>query len=98
AGERLSVRRRHQIQAGAGAARAAVDHKHQAGDAAETILIGKTADLGVDGVGDLLVDETARVERKIAEQKSGEERKNGQIDQRQLERGGAKKLTERRHG
>jgi hypothetical protein len=50
-------------------------------------LLGQAGDLGVDGVGDLLGDEAARVEREIAEQKDGKQREHGQIDQCQLERG-----------
>ena len=60
-------------------------------------MLRQACDLGIDRVGNLLGDQTACVESKIAEQKRCKQREHGQIDQRQLERGRAKKLTERRH-
>ena len=47
--------------------------------------------------GDLLGDEPARIPGEICQQERREQRENCQIDQRQLERGRAEKLAERRH-
>ena len=90
AGERLAVKGGDEIEARAGPARARVDDDHQPADAALPVLLGQAGDLGIDGIGDLLGDQPAGVEREIAEQKRREQREHGQIDQRQLERGGAK--------
>ena len=42
----------------------------QAADAADAVLLGQPGDLGVDGLGDLLGDQAAGVEREIAEQEA----------------------------
>jgi hypothetical protein len=90
AGERFAGKSRHEIQARPGAPGARVDHNHEPPDAALPILFGQAGNLCVDRIGDLLGDETAGIEREIAEQKRRKKPKDGQIDQRQLERGGAK--------
>ncbi len=67
-------------------------------DAAALELFIELGDFGVDGRGDLLVDEALRVPGEVAEQRSREQRKEKQIDQRQAKRRGAKDFTEGRHG
>ncbi len=89
AGKPLPGRRRHQIKARSGTARAQIDDNHQPPDAALLVLLGQSVDFAVDGRGDLLVDEASRIERKIAEQRRREQDENRQINQRQLERRGA---------
>jgi hypothetical protein len=86
AGKPLAGRRRYEIKAGSGAARAQIDDNHQPPDAALLVLVGQSVDFTVDGRGDLLVDEASGIERKIAEQRRREQDKNRQINQRQLER------------
>ena len=90
AGERLAGEVGDDIEARARPARARIDHDHQAPDAALPVLLGQAGDLGIDRIGDLFVDQAAGIEGEIAEQKRREQREHGQIDQRQLERGGAK--------
>ena len=96
-GQRLAGIGGDEIKARARAARTRIDHDHQAPDAAEPVLLRQAGDLGIDRLVDLFGDQAAGVEGEIAEQKRREQRKHGQIDQRQLERGGAEEFTERRH-
>ena len=56
------------------------------------VLLGQPGDLGVDRLGDLLGDQPARVPGEIAEQEGRKQREHREIDQRQLERGGADSL------
>src|SRR5664280_746721 len=90
AGERLAGEGGDEIEARTRPPRTRIDHDHQAADAAEPVLLGQPGDLGIDRIGDLLGNQAAGIEREITEQKRREQRKHGQIDQRQLERGGAK--------
>ena len=89
AGEPFPGRGGDEIEARSGPARAHVDDADQAPDAGLVILRVEELELGVDDADDLLVDETAGVEGEISEQKGGEQRKDDQIDQRQLECRGA---------
>ena len=97
AGKPLPGRRRHQIKARTRPPRPQIDDDHQAPDAALGILLGQPVDLAGDGRGDLLGDQAARIEREIAEQRRREQHEDRQIDQRQLERGGADEFAERGH-
>ncbi len=90
AGERLAGEIGDDIKARAWPARARIDYDHQPPDAALPVLLGQAGDLGIDRIGNLLVDQAAGIEGEIAEQKHREQCEHGQIDQRQLERGGAK--------
>jgi hypothetical protein len=72
-----------------------VDDEHETLDAALIVLLGKAGDLGIDRARDLLGDQPPRVPGEIAEQAGGEHREHGEIDQRQLERGGVEQLAER---
>ena len=97
AGEPLARRRRHQIKARSRTPRTQIDDDHQPPDAALGILLGQPVDLAVDGRGDLLGDQTPRIEREIAEQRRREQNEDREIDQRQLERRGADEFAERSH-
>jgi len=77
--------------------RAALDGKDDAANAALAILLGQALALGIDRLGDLLGDQTARVPGEIAEQERRKQRKHRQIDERQLECGRAEQLAQRRH-
>ena len=89
AGKPFACRRGDQIEARSRPPRAQVDDDDQAPDAALSVLLAQPGDFGVDRRRDLLGDQTARVEREIAEQRRREDDEDHQIDQRQLERRGA---------
>src|SRR5262249_10899630 len=69
AGESLSCICRDEIKAGSRTPRAGIDDNYEPPDPPLSVLFGKSGDLGIDRIGDLLGDEPARIECKIAEQK-----------------------------
>ena len=87
----------HQIKARARSARSRIHNEDEAANAALAVLLGQAGDLGIDRLSDLLGDQPTRIPGEIDEQESGEQREDGQIDQRQLERRRAQKLAQRRH-
>src|SRR5262245_38259538 len=97
AGKPLACGRREQIEIGIRAARTRIECKDQTAYAANIIFVLQRDDLGIDRLGDLLVDQPPRVPRKIDEHDRGKQHEDGQIDKRQLESGRAEELSERRH-
>ena len=93
AGKPLSGLRGDKIEARSRPARAQVDDEHEPAEAADLVLLGQPADLGIDGVGDLLGNQAPRVPHKEGEQKGGEQREQDEISQRQPECSGAEELT-----
>ena len=85
----------NEIEARARPARARIDDEDEPPDAALGVLLGQAGDFRVDRASDLLGDQPPRVPGEIAEQKRREQREHGEIDQRQLERGGVGELAER---
>ena len=82
------------IRAGASAARP----RRQAGESRRVLYCSDSPPISASTVGhDLLGDQTARIERKINQQKSREQRKHQEVNQRQAKRRGAEKFTERCH-
>ena len=96
-GEALPGRRRDQIEARTRSPRTQVDDDDQPPDAALSILLAQAADLGIDRCRDLLGDQAARIERKVAQQRCRKHNENQQIDERQPESRCAKQFTERSH-
>jgi len=78
-----------EIEARSGTARTHVHNTDKPPDAGLIVLHLEQLKLGVDNSDDLLVDQAAGIEGEIAEQESGEQRKDDEIDQRQLECRGA---------
>ena len=95
AGEPVAAERGDEIEARSRPARARVDDEDQPPDAALVVLLGQAGDFGVDRASNLLGDQTPRVPGEIAEQERRKQREHGEIDQRQLERGGVGELAER---
>ena len=85
----LPRRRGDEIKARSRPPRAQVDDDDQAPDTALSVLLAQPGDFGIDRRRDLLGDQTARIEREIAEQRRREDDEDQQINQRQLERRGA---------
>ena len=86
-----------EVKARARPTRSRIHNEDEAADAALAVLLGQAGDLGIHRLGDLLGDQPARVPGEIDQQEGREQRKDGQIDQRQLERRRAQKLAQRRH-
>ena len=57
----------------------------------------RTVDFAGDGAGDLLVDQPARIQREIAEQRRSEHNEDDKINERQLERRRAQQFSQRGH-
>ena len=96
AGDALADRRGDEIERGAGLARAALDDVDEPADAALPLLLGQALDLGIDRRADLLVEQALGVPGDIAEQKTGEEREDDEIDRRQLEGRRAEEIRQER--
>ena len=98
AGDRLPRRVGHEVEIGARAQRPAFDRDEQPVQSAAPEDIADLADFRVHRGGDLFGDQPAGIPGEIAEQRSGKQREQEQIGQRQPERRGADQLTECRHG
>jgi hypothetical protein len=93
AGDRFPGRGGDEVKTGAGPAGPLLDDVDKAAYAALRILLGKSGNIGVDGLRDLLVDQVLHVPTDSAEDKPGADRGNHQIGERYLEHRGAKELT-----
>ena len=89
AGKPFAGRRGDEIKARSRPPRAQIDDDDQTSDAALSVLLAQPGDFGIDRRRDLLGDQSARIEREIAEQRKREDDEDQQINQRQLERRGA---------
>ena len=98
AGDRLSLRRGDEIEIGARPQRPVLDGEDQPAQAAASKISLSLAGFRIDRRGDLFGDQAARIPGEIAQQRSGKQRKQKQIDQRQPKRRGPDQLTECRHG
>ena len=98
AADRLSRRGGEEIKIGSRTQRAVADGPSQPLQSPPIVDVVDLAGFGVHRGGDLLGDEAARVPGEIGQQRSGKEREQKQIDQRQPKRRGADQLTECRHG
>ena len=97
AGKPLPVRRGDQIEVRSRPARAQIDKQHEPPDTGLGVLVAQAHDFAGDHAGDLFVDQAARIEREVAEQRSRKHHKNKKIDERQLERRRAQQFSERGH-
>ena len=87
-----------EIEAGAGLVAALLDDFDDRRQPAGTPdLVGQTADLGGDGVAELLVEQHVGRIGDVEDEEDREDREDRDIDRRELEGGGADDLTERRH-
>ena len=66
--------------------RAVVDHHNKTADAALLILLRQPGYFGIDCRGDLFGEKPPRIPGEVAEQEGRKQRKDRQIDKRQLER------------
>ena len=89
AGEPFPRRGGNEVEARARPPRPEIDDEDEASDAALAVLLRQPGDLGIDRLGDLLGDQAPGIPGEIAEQERREQRKDRQVDQRQLERGRA---------
>src|SRR3954447_1991302 len=93
----LSVRRRHQIEVGAGPQGSILDRADKAAQSAPSEDIVDLAGFSVDRRGDLFRDQPARIPSEVAQQRGSKQRKQKQVGERQPERGSSDQLTECRH-